>query len=74
MRKHMTGYKNINVGGRSRTEIPGRLPDDEYAAMSASLKASRIKDGKANQIKNGDYTSFRKRRVKYVEEERGREN
>ena len=72
MKKHMSGYKNLTVNGRSRNEIPGRLSDDEYAAMSASLKATRVFDGRGKAIRSGDYTTFRKRRQKYVAEENGR--
>ena len=60
------------VGGKPRTEIPGRLPDDEYEAMSASLKGKREMHGRTNEWKSGTYTRFRDRREQYIKEEIGR--
>ena len=73
-KKHIVGYKTVFVNGKSRTEIPGRLPDDEYAAMNSTVKVGRELHGRTNEWKNGKYTRFRDRRKRYVEEERGREN
>ena len=74
MRKQRIRCPISVVGGKPRTEIPGRLPDDEYAAMAASLKAEQKRDGKSKAWMNGDYTRWRKHREQYVEEERGRES
>ena len=74
IRKHMVGYKIRSVNGKPRTEIPGRLSDDEYEAMSASLKGKRIVDGRVRTMKGGDYSVMRDRRLKYVERETGRKS
>ena len=60
------------IGGKPRTEISGRLPDDEYEAMSASLKGKREMHGRTSEWKSGIYTRFRDRRERYIREETGR--
>lgn len=74
MRRHMVTYRTTTVNGKSRTEIPGRLPDDEYEAMSASLRGKREMHGRSNEWRNGDYSRFRDRREEYVKKESGRES
>lgn len=74
MRKERIHYNIKMVGGKPRTEIPGRLPDDEYAAMAASLKAKKERHGKSDAWKKGDYTRWRESRERYIADERGRES
>lgn len=59
---------------KPRHEVPGRLPDDEYAAMAASLKGKREKHGRTAEWKSGIYTRFRDRREEYVKRESGGES
>ena len=74
MRKQRVKNRTRYVGGKPRTEIPGRLPDDEHEAMSASLKSKREMHGRTNEWKIGTYTRFRDRRERYIGEEKWRES
>ena len=58
-RKNHATYKRYHVNGLTRTENTfGRLPDDEYAAMASSQRATRI-------VQEGGH-NYQKRREAYV--------